>query len=390
MKAERFFIVVLLAVVLAFGLGIAHLFVLRFQHGDVYPPYSSLRTDPLGTKALYKSLDNLPGFDVQRNYKPLAKLAVESRQTVLFFGLPASAIDSLQEYEAHDLESLPGKGDRLVISLLPTSYQPAPKKETPKEDEKRPKKTVDEEEEEDFKLVSLTNRWGFTVAYGLLKTNATTTGFTWHTTLFFDELDPAWRVIESRGRHPMLIERKFGDGTIVLAADSYFVSNEAMRRERHPQLLAWLVGENRQVVFDETHLGVREDPGVMTLARRYRLHGLFAGLILLAVLFLWKSFSSFVPPYQDGAAHANVALATGKDSAEGFVNLLRRNIAQGRVLSVCVEEWKKSFAHRQSWRTTQRLQRIQAIADAQEALPASQRDPVGSYRTISQILSERK
>ncbi len=390
MKAERFFFVVLLGGALAFAFGIAHLFVLRFQHGDVYPPYSSLRTDPLGTKALYESLDNLPGFDLQRNYKPLTKLADESRQTVLLFGLPADAVNSLEESEAHELEVLPGKGDRLVISFLPTSYQPPSNKRTRKGEQTRPKKKVDEEEQEDFKLVSLTNRWGFTVAHGPLKTNATTSGFTWHTTLFFDELDPAWRVVESRGKYPMLIERKFGDGTIVLAADSYFVSNEAMRRERHPPMLAWLVGGNRRIVFDETHLGVHEDLGVMTLARRYRLHGLFVGLILLAALFLWQNASSFVPPYEDASADASVALATGKDSASGFVNLLRRHIAPGRVLSVCVDEWKKSFAHRPSWLATQRLQRIQAIADAQEALPVNQRDPVGSYRTISQILSERK
>ena len=39
-----------------FVLGVIYLFLLRFEAGDVYPPYSSLRADPLGTMAWYESL----------------------------------------------------------------------------------------------------------------------------------------------------------------------------------------------------------------------------------------------------------------------------------------------------------------------------------------------
>ncbi len=48
-----------LAVLLLGGLfvtGLIQLILLRFESGDVYPPYSSLRADPLGCKALYESL----------------------------------------------------------------------------------------------------------------------------------------------------------------------------------------------------------------------------------------------------------------------------------------------------------------------------------------------
>jgi hypothetical protein len=189
-------------------------------------------------------------------------------------------------------------------------------------------------------------------------------------------------VLESRGNYPAIIERAFGKGTIVLCADSYLVSNEAMRRDRHPELLAKLLGSNRTVVFDETHLGVAEDPGVMTLARKYGLHGLLAGLILLAALYVWQNAVGFVPPYEVVAD----APAAGKDSAAGFVNLLRRSIPASRVLTVCVEEWKKSKPRR----TVKNLDRIEAIVQSQEALPGPQRDPVGNYRTITQILKERK
>ena len=42
------------------------------------------------------------------------------------------------------------------------------------------------------------------------------------------------------GTMPVVIERQYGNGSIVLVADSFLVSNEALRSERHPRLLARL------------------------------------------------------------------------------------------------------------------------------------------------------
>ncbi len=63
----------LLALVLgaAFVVGLAQLFVLRYEVGDVYPPYSTLRADPLGTKALVDALGVLPHVEVRRNLNRL-------------------------------------------------------------------------------------------------------------------------------------------------------------------------------------------------------------------------------------------------------------------------------------------------------------------------------
>jgi len=52
----------------------------------------------------------------------------------------------------------------------------------------------------------------------------------------------------------VVIERDFGKGSVVIATDSYFVSNESMEQDRHADLLAWLIGANKNVVFDEAHL----------------------------------------------------------------------------------------------------------------------------------------
>jgi len=58
-----------LAIALACGFcyGLWKLYELRFAAGDIYPPYSSLRADPMGSKALYESILQLPGASAARN-----------------------------------------------------------------------------------------------------------------------------------------------------------------------------------------------------------------------------------------------------------------------------------------------------------------------------------
>jgi len=42
---------------------------------------------------------------------------------------------------------------------------------------------------------------------------------------------------------------------------------------------------------------------------------------------------------------ASHVVIVGHTASEGFVNLLRRSIPPARIVSVCVEEWNKAFAH---------------------------------------------
>lgn len=78
---------VVLAILLSvFGAGMVHLFLLRFESGDIYPAYSSLRSDPLGTRALYVSLENIKSIAVHRNYQPLKSLAFEPQTTLFYLG----------------------------------------------------------------------------------------------------------------------------------------------------------------------------------------------------------------------------------------------------------------------------------------------------------------
>src|SRR5437667_8552085 len=76
-------IILLLALGAALTFGIVQLFELRFEVGDVYPEYSSLRSDPLGAMALYESLERLPGLSVRRDHSAANQLPEGKNTTYL-------------------------------------------------------------------------------------------------------------------------------------------------------------------------------------------------------------------------------------------------------------------------------------------------------------------
>ena len=89
------------------------------ETGDAYPPYSSLRTDPLGAKALYESLQALPEVSVSRRFRDGGDLDAKSALVLLGVNAedwPGRAGRSLAEYE-----KLVAKGGRLVLGFLPAN-----------------------------------------------------------------------------------------------------------------------------------------------------------------------------------------------------------------------------------------------------------------------------
>jgi len=359
---------------------LAHLFALRFQGGEMFPPYSTFRADPLGCRAFYESLEALGKLSVSRNLDPMPALDPPRGRTLCVFGVRPSQL-VVSPAEARELEGFVRGGGRLVITFMPTPWAPSTTTNQP------PKKTDAAKKKKEHRFLGdLAGNWGVRFRFVPLpdenKPGRATAcqslpdlpdSISWHSTLVFTNLHPAWNVIYCRDHHPVLMERPLGNGTLVLAADTYLVSNEALLRERHPSLLCWLIGPAQQVIFDETHLGVTEQPGVAALLRKYRLHGLLAALLAFAALFVWRRFTPLVPVADETAAMDHVA---GRTAASGFVNLLRRSIPADQLLAVCVAEWEKSFP---------RHPRIAAVRELA-------RDPsvLVGYRNIRQLLSERQ
>ena len=207
-----------------------------------------------------------------------------------------------------------------------------------------------------------------------------------HAAKYFDDLSGYWEVIYASDDRPVIIERKFGKGTIVLSSDSYFFSNEALREQRHPKLLAHFMGLNSKAFFDETHFGINKSFGVVYFVRKYRFQWFAAGIILLAVLFVWKNSVSFVPQRKDEHEGNEETFASDKDYTQGLVSLLRRNIPKDKILKTCVEEWEKSI-EQGAMVNSSKLNLIKAVVERKEAKARKDHDPVKGYKTINDILS---
>lgn len=406
------YILLLLACAAGFAFGLVQLFKLRFATGDVYPEYSSLRSDPLGTMAFCESLERMPGLSVRRDFNAGNELP-DGKDTA-YLHLAAHLQDwTRPPYDlAREIEHFLAAGGRLAITFYPETTRPrrplfdgaqrnadkAPRKQS-KRDRGKPDK-VETRENEGSRLLHtpLKKWWGVEFAFAALEAGEADAyqparavnktdlplpdKLDWHSAMVFTNLDKAWRTVYARGASPVIVERKFGSGIVVLATDSYFLSNEALRKDRHAELLAWLVGPARKVVFDEAHFGIVDSSGVASLIRKYRLYWVAAGVLLLAGLFIWQNSVSFVPPAPEERDPGYVA---GKEAAAGFVNLLRRNLSLRDTLSTCFAEWKKSFP--QGARSSAaKIGQAQAALDAEAALPHRQRDPVRTYQEICRIL----
>ena len=438
-KTNAMRVILFLAMVVAFALGVVKLFLLRFEAGDVYPAYSSLRSDPLGGRAFYAGLENIDSARVSRNYLPLQSFEFEPQTAFLYIGTAVFDAQSVSADWLKIFERLTNKGGRLVLSFLPVEKKPAnwrmqkcfiPTGErqdqgktapgaSPKgsedsathpeingasnNDEHRPQTPpVENFPDKSAKCVSLQDQWGLRFAFAerpadkafSVRTDSSTDRVknlpqtnSWHTALYFDALEDGWQRIYTAAGRPVIIERPFGQGSLVLSADSFFLSNEAMRSERHPQLLAWLLGDSANVVFDETHFGILRHPGVLDLIQRYRFYWFILTVAVLAGLFVWKNSVAFLPPPKTSRLQAGKDVISDRDSTQGLISLLRRNIPTRRILQTCAAEWQRSVQP-ERWLESDRVMQIKSVFQKIETQPPKSIDPVSGYRQISKIISK--
>ena len=402
-----------------FFLGLGHLFMLRFKTGDIYPPYSSLRADPLGTMALYESLANTGSINVRRHYQSVARIQAGHDLTLFYLGSPVASFLTETHRQSDDLDKqlrrLAITGARVVISFTPPPKKNKPDINVPKDD--ADDSNCPEQPNAEMKPPAEASIWKllqnvalqydhqleksqikYLVAHlspayrtgGLLHSGK----IPWHSAWYFDIDASSWQVIYSINNRPVMIEHPFGDGTIILMADTFLLSNEALRNQRYPRFLAWLMGPNSQAVFDEAHLGMRKKPGVVALARQNRLHWPIGGIILLALLFIWKNTMPLTPPSKEAEESvlrpdgltSSAQVYTPLDYTRGLISLLDRHISKRQILKIYVDQWLQSLPRNQALTEVQ-SKRIEAMFDEDGALIDGQ-DTVAAYRQIYTIISE--
>lgn len=390
-------------VFVVFAVGLFQLFAIRFAAGDVYPAYSSLRADPLGVRALYESLDSVREVRVGRLYEPVDRLEAPQDTTLVWLG------DRTKERPEDQWREFVYGGGRLVLGWAPTRYEDWSPTNKPgpfpwQQNRTGPQSfTPPERLSQDPRDVAFRDDWGVELRYLPLPEAGTNAPvgraiqvadldlppqMSWHTTTCFTNLNEEWRVIYERESQPVVVERQFGDGSVVVTTDSFPFSNESLRSERYTRFLVWALGNNGRIIFDETHLGVESAQGIAGLMRRYRMHGLAVGALLLALIFLWRNTTSFLPRSRSAVTTSD-GVIVGQGLATGFVRLLQRGIRKREILNTCFHEWKEGQATDRTCSEERVVRMEQAMMSLQDS-GMTERDIVNTYGELHRIWKQRQ
>ncbi|MBU1054988.1 MAG: hypothetical protein KKC46_14345 [Proteobacteria bacterium] len=394
-KLSFIFFVIIISVLI---FGIFRLFAVRFESGDIYPVYSTLRSDPLGCMAFHDSLLNLKSLTVKRNYTPIINTKPNNNSVLFYLGMHPSSLYGMPKSHFEALNRFVLSGGHLVISLKPVN------KNFVIDNIKKQKKEVEDEKDnlKPCNVVSLLNKWGFeydtitsndkdnkkTPNQNNLISHSPYGSVSWHSKLFLTKLSKEWDIIATVEDDPVIIERKYGNGSIIICTDTYFISNEGLRNESTPALLTFMIGKNSNIIFDEAHLGIQKNPGITSLILKYNLYGPVIAIFIFAILFIRKNSSHFLPPFDTVKAPQ----VSARDQSSGLISLLKRNINKDKLLNICINEWEKSFAsgHNSSKHNMELLKKIKQTVQTKEDGTKPSIEPVEGYRKIFKLLSEGK
>lgn len=346
----------------------------RLATGETYPPYSSRRAEPDGTRALYEALNRLPGVSCERNYQPVKRLQANPGDVLIIADIAGGKVQSHCGCveDGKTLTQWASNGGRVILALRPGratfgSIAPSARRHQDLPSEKDGKEEEEEEpsspkkkkmEAEDMRYLGCAfglflHERPFSLQPDFLpRRPQPATGLSlkqdelprWFSNSFLEpapDVEDQWITLATKGTRPVIMERKIGKGSLVVCTDSFFLSNEALWREANPAFLAHLMGDANRVVFEERTHGVGENDGIMTLARRYGMHGLFIGGIVLFILFIWRNAVSLVPTDHD----SDLGLwrgdsVAGQGAASGLVSILKRGIKPGQLLEKCFADWE--------------------------------------------------
>jgi len=350
-----------LAVVVAaaFGWGAIRLFNRQFASGEVYPDFSSLRTDRMGTKLLYDSLRSLPGVAVERNFVPL-ELLPQDGATLLLLGIPPLKVNWNDGLLLRSVEATAMRGNRVVLAM---HYDPEGSPLTQQQLEVREEPTPTGVKKSSAPP-ELKTRWGVTLQSNVATANGHPLSFREAT---------GWKVLENDDTEILTIERPFGKGSVVLMAESAAFTNAATVNLDGVENVTEVLGPYRRIVFDEQHLGIAESGSIVGMARQFRLMGLALGLAICAALFIWRNASSFPPR----TARAAADRFSGRTSHAGLLTLLKRHIPPAELAAVCWREWLATSRGQAKPEVRERAETIVATAAAR---------PVEATREIQALL----
>ncbi len=350
----------------------------RAEHTFRYPDYSSLNNSDLGLKAYHDALDRL-GLATARNYRPIEKL----RQPIAAIVQAGKALTSLQTASDKDLgalESVASNNGRLILLLVSDDVIEVPSLEKKDQSKQPVEKSKDD----------LQSRWGLELGFRFVKAEGTGKSnavkfrerfvpIVW----YVKSWDKNWKAWTQEYSGASVLERRFGQGTMLLVPGAKHFTNRQLLTHPESKLLADVLGPYQSIVFDESHLGLQDTGTVAGLAKTHNLQWLLVGLLVLAVLYVWRSSVSFLPPPEAGS-EAQPSLA---DTHRALSNLLIQSVAPAQLLQRALAEWNGSAS---LISRAKRKINDDELAQASRSAPHSKAMAAASgYNRIAQLLRAR-
>jgi hypothetical protein len=409
MRAVRYLVAGLLLAAVLYGF--LELMITRYESGHAHPPYSSFALTPQGTHALAGALARLPELDVEKSRTPLRMLKPDAEATLLVVGVSPQFVTRA---DLEPLEDFAAAGGRVVLAFSSRmKLESEDLRDSWVEDEEEEESGEEEGEGEveaptslEEKMAALSEMpftpeekvWGLVLdtdesepEIGKARRNIGVAPKTlpdelsWYAGLYLEPEAETWTVLYQRAGNAVLAERAWEEGSIVVASDSFFLSNEALRADPAPALLAHLVGDKARVIFDEAHLGLAKEPTVVDLIYRFRLEGFLIALVLAGLFYMW--YSSVGPAPMRELDTTTLSRAAGRrPMRQGMVNLLERSVPRGELLRRCYDEWLHAQYMRGGWKARHGAQ-IDRLVSAVKG--GGEKDIVKTYEAIRTTLKEK-
>jgi len=440
----------LAAAVLVLGFLLYGLMDRRLAKGDVFPEYSTFRSDAFGTKALYESLGLLPPLQVDRSTLPLPRLDSQPPMVLFKFGSP-SFFGFLPE-EQDELMRIASGGGRVVVALDPViDFNFKAEAERQKEvrekveqmaqemrgDEDEDEEASDEDADHQNKdanpeatpkrtnteLRGLRNRaTSADPLFSVPEWQVELEPYNWRNAVVHTRKDGAplatsapnrdwrplpihslmvwklptdseWETLFAIDGKPVVIRQQFGQGDVILMTDPYAFSNEALWTGLHEGLEDYRNADFLAWLIGD-HRRVEFDEFGLGVADSEgvgtlaRRYRLHAALAVLIILagLFIWRSASSLIPASEQTSEARESI-TGHGANIGMQLLLQRAVPTRDLLPVCQERWRHSAGHGIPERVRDS---IAQIIQKEQDQPARKRDLPKTYDRIVALLKERR
>lgn len=317
---------------LTFALSVYLLLPQSARNQDAFPGYSSLLPNPKGMKVLHNSIERIPGFEIRRNYRPYSELNGSSDTLLVMGGLSSwrsrLPLNILEEENDSGLSNFVKSGGTLLIAYWPwTPSQESDDAETTSSEEETDETEEFESTEENEEEPEVRRILATVAESGM--TSGEYEPFEWRSRYALNLPDTGWEIHQTIGEHPAIASSTLGAGKVIVCADAYFLSNEAML-DPPVDFIQWLTQDKRVIIFDEWSKGVRDNRSILYLLRKHKLLAFLLSLVISAVLLFWHNSSSVLK-----GSSAVGESPEGQHEASATAILLRKDVPANRLLDAC-------------------------------------------------------